>query len=262
MANVAGSTVCSTVKAISLESEAKKQFGTDSTTNGMKSIFPDGLTLGREVSSGRLTTATLESLYSNLTSGSEARLLGLDAYNQRLANMNDTSKSPDVVRSLLVGLGEREKKTMNDIQIEFCFNFVRYQWSLNQLFAKLVETSSKDILSDTDKNQIQDLLNFAKQFNQKLNDIIQLTNFVAAKRASEMGQQNTAINKLNNDLSSMFNKLSDTNNNLRKEDALVQLRQRMVEYTQEKNASAANLLGLYGFLNLVALGLLFYISQK
>lgn len=255
--------VCPNTKPISLESEAILTFGEkDTPTFGMESIIPKNANIARDGSTGRLTTATLESLYTNLTSGSSPRLLGLAAYNERMENMNDPKKSPEVVRSLLVGLGEREKKTMNDIQTEFCFNFVRYQWSLNQLFAKLVETSKKENLPDTDKNEIQKFLNYAKDYNQKLNDIIQLTNFIATKRASEMGEQNTQINKLNNELSKMFNSLSTTNENLRKEDALVQLRQRMVEYTQEKNASAANLLGLYGFLNLVALGLLFYISQK
>jgi hypothetical protein len=34
----------------------------------------------------------------------------------------------------------------------------------------------------------------------------------------------------------------------------------MVEVTQEKNRYASNYLGLYGFLNLVAVGLLIYIS--
>lgn len=250
-----GSAVCPTTKPISLESEARMPYGGES-------IFPKGVQIAREGSSGRLTAGTLENIYNNLTNGPSPRLLGLETYNQRLDGMNDKKNSPEVVRSLLVGLGEREKKTMDEIQNEFCYNFVRYQWSLNQLFAKLVETSKKDVLTDNDKNEIQKFLNLAKEYNQKLNDIIQLTNFIAAKRASEMGMQNTRINELNNSLSSMFNRLANTNQSLRKEDALVQLRQRMVEYTQEKNASAANLLGLYGFLNLVALGLLFYISQK
>jgi hypothetical protein len=48
---------------------------------------------------------------------------------------------------------------------------------------------------------------------------------------------------------------------LKQEDAAGILHKRMVEFTQEKNLSANNLLSLYGFLNLVALGLLVYISR-
>ena len=49
---------------------------------------------------------------------------------------------------------------------------------------------------------------------------------------------------------------------LKNEDAVGELRRRMVEYSQEKNLSANNLLALYGFLNLVSIGLLFYIYRK
>jgi hypothetical protein len=45
---------------------------------------------------------------------------------------------------------------------------------------------------------------------------------------------------------------------LKSQDALVQIRKRMVEYTMEKNNSASNLLALYGFLNIVAIGLLIH----
>jgi hypothetical protein len=39
-----------------------------------------------------------------------------------------------------------------------------------------------------------------------------------------------------------------------------ELKRHMVEVTQEKNKVASNYLGLYGFLNLVAIGLLIYVS--
>jgi hypothetical protein len=38
------------------------------------------------------------------------------------------------------------------------------------------------------------------------------------------------------------------------------LKKHMVEITEQKNKIASNYLGLYGFLNLVAIGLLIYVS--
>jgi hypothetical protein len=49
---------------------------------------------------------------------------------------------------------------------------------------------------------------------------------------------------------------------LNSENSITELRKRMVEYTEEKNRSAMNLLSLYGFLNLVAIGLLFYVARS
>jgi hypothetical protein len=95
-----------------------------------------------------------------------------------------------------------------------------------------------------------------------LNDIIQITNYIAAERAKEMKDQNSAINELNTSISTTFTKLRDHEQLLRKEGSMIDLKNRMVEFTQEKNLSATNLLSLFGFLNLVAIGLLFYIARS
>ena len=151
---------------------------------------------------------------------------------------------------------------MNDLQSEFCYYYVRYKYSLNKLFDAIVATSTGSTLTDAQKNDIQSKLDKAKGFNQKLNDLVQVSNFIAKKRADEMGTQNQAINGLNSDITTTFNKLKANNDMLKREDAVAELRKRMTEFSQEKNLSANNLLALYGFLNLVSLGLLFYIYRK
>lgn len=249
-----GSSVCPNLNANLTKAQVDQTFGKEPLTDGIQSLFSGGPVLNRVPATGRLTETSLEAIYNNLTSGNPPRLLSNKDYKDGM--------KPENIRSTLEGLGLREKKTMEDIQKEFCFNFVRYQWSLNQLFDKLVETSKQSALTDTQRNEINGLLDQAKTFNEKLNDIIQVTNFIAKKRAEDMATQNSEINGLNANINSLFSNLNKSNDVLRKEDALLQLRKRMVEYSQEKNASASNLLGLYGFLNLVALGLLFYISQK
>jgi hypothetical protein len=67
---------------------------------------------------------------------------------------------------------------------------------------------------------------------------------------------------LNTNLQSTFDTLQSHNQLLNSETSVADLRKRMVEFTEEKNRSALNLLSLYGFLNLVAIGLLFYIARS
>jgi hypothetical protein len=38
-------------------------------------------------------------------------------------------------------------------------------------------------------------------------------------------------------------------------------KQSMIDYTMEKNSSSRNLLAVYGFMNIVAVGLLFYMYK-
>jgi hypothetical protein len=133
---------------------------------------------------------------------------------------------------------------------------------LETLFDKLVNTSKESTLSQDARNDIQSKLNRAKEFNQKLNDIIQITNHIAKVRASETRDQNTEINALNASIKGTFDTLQTHAKILNSETSVTDLRKRMVEFTEEKNRSATNLLSLYGFLNLVAIGLLFYIARS
>ena len=151
---------------------------------------------------------------------------------------------------------------MRKIQEEYCFYYLRYKYCLTTLFDKLVATSKAAQLTAADKTAVQEKLTKAKQFNEKLNDLIQITNSIAQKRAAEMRTQNNEINAMNTNLSATFDVLQGHRRILNSETSLSDLRKSMVEYSEEKNRSALNLLSLYGFLNLVAIGLLVYISRS
>jgi hypothetical protein len=77
-----------------------------------------------------------------------------------------------------------------------------------------------------------------------------------------MRQQNTEINAMNTNIASTFQTLQNHARILNSQTNLQDLRKRMVEFTEEKNRSAMNLLSLFGFMNLVAIGLLFYIARS
>lgn len=210
---------------------------------------------------GRLSAVKLESIYNTLVQ--QGDLVSNTQYQQQLRSIGDTKNTTNAsAQAILNTLGSKESATMQKIQAEYCFNYVRYRYALETLFDKLITTSKQSSLSDTDKTDIQSKLSRAKEFNEKLNDIIQITNYIAQKRASEMREQNTDINSVNTNIKSTFDTLQQHAKMLNSETSISDLRKRMVEFTEEKNRSAMNLLSLYGFLNLVAIGLLVYIARS
>ena len=248
--------ICSTTARITSDSELVKPF--------RDSILPDVNNDGRMQSGdlkGRLSAVKLESVYNTLVH--QGNLVNNAEYQQQIRSVGDTKNTSNTsAQAILNNLGTKESATMQKIQAEYCYNYVRYSYALETLFDKLVSTSKLSTLSDTDKTDIQSKLTRAKQYNEKLNDIIQITNYIAQKRSSEMREQNADINSANANIKSTFDTLQAHAKILNSETSVSELRKRMVEFTEEKNRSALNLLSLYGFLNLVAIGLLVYIARS
>jgi hypothetical protein len=231
--------------------------------SALKTPYPNAIMpvsqMERNSSDERLTNSAMEILYNNLVS--QGKLISQQRYKQlltQIANQNDKVAQQRTLESV----GAQESATMTALQNEFCYFYVRYKFALEDLFETLTRTSSGSSLTDAQRVTIEQKIQTAKDLNQKLNDIIQFTNFISNKRVIEMRDQNTTINTLNNSLKDIYGRLQEQNSILRKESSITDLRQRMVQFTEEKNQSAANLLSLYGFLNLVAVGLLFYIARS
>jgi hypothetical protein len=97
--------------------------------------------------------------------------------------------------------------------------------------------------------------------NSKCNLIIQITNGISKYRYTQSQKYETQINNLNKSLSDKGAQLQAQADILNSQTALADVRKRMVDYTVEKNKSNQNLLALYGFLNLIALGIIVYIAK-
>lgn len=242
--------VCSATPAITSETEIKKPY-----TN---SILPASQQ-ERSSSDGRLTENAMEGLYLKLVNA--GKLVSNDRYKQLLVSVT-SQKDKVKQQAILESVGSQEKQTMLAIQAEFCYYYVRYKFALDDLFETLSRTSASSGLTDAERKTIETKISNAKDLNVKLNDLIQFTNYIAKKRASEMRDQNLNINMMNESIKDIYGRLQQQNAILRQEDSITDLRRRMVDFTQEKNQSASNLLSLYGFLNLVALGLLFYVARS
>lgn len=240
-------TLCANAGQINSDPQANQTF--------QNSILPtiangDRITAGDL--KGRLTAVKLQSIYDTLTTNN-TYLVSNTSYKQELARVAN-SPNPVDAQAILNNLAQKESASMQKIQEEYCFYYIRYKYVLDVLFQKLVEQAPKA--------EIETRLNSAKTINERLNDLIQITNFIAQQRAKEMRQQNTEINAINANLSQTFDVLQGHRRLLNSETNIQDIRKRMVEFTEEKNRSAMNLLSLFGFLNLVAIGLLVYVARS
>jgi hypothetical protein len=225
-------------------------------------VFPNSILPSQQPErtvDGRLTATALDAIYTGLVN--QGKLISNNRYKQIMVNVTSQKDKAEIQRTL-ESVAQQESQTMTALQSEFCFYYVRYKFALEDLFETLSRTSAGSSLTDAQRKTIETKITNAKSLNIKLNDLIQITNSIATKRASEMRDQNLSINLLNQNIKDVYSRLQQQNDILRKEDSISELRKRMVDFTEEKNQSATNLLSLYGFLNLVALGLLFYVARS
>jgi hypothetical protein len=77
-----------------------------------------------------------------------------------------------------------------------------------------------------------------------------------------MNDVNKELSELAQEIKKRESKLNNQNKILSSSDASENLAKRMVKYTEEKGRYNNNLLTLYSFLNVVALGLLVYVYKS
>ena len=98
--------------------------------------------------------------------------------------------------------------------------------------------------------------------NQKLNDITQIMNAATRLRLSQSQEHNQSINALNETLMARSKKLNEESQILTSKQDDAVLYKNMVKVTTEKANYTNNMLMIYSFLNIVAIGTLFYVYRS
>lgn len=175
---------------------------------------------------------------------------------------SDGNLTKDALSMIIDGLKSRgidpTDKETNTTLIKDLANFVcslnnQYQFLLKELLKKfqdnqIIETEFIDIVKD--KNiTMQDVLNtsgYLAGIDTQRPD----SDFIEGwqNTVSTVAKSGPTIEGLQNDMNILESK------------SYLELKKHMVEVTEEKNRVASNYLGLYGFLNLVAVGLLIYVA--
>lgn len=151
---------------------------------------------------------------------------------------------------------------MYSLQYEFCF-YARLYSILIKDYVSLQQTAVGTTFTQDIKNdQIRQVVNALNAVNLRLIDLTTITNNVNELQRTAVGEMNTEVNQFMSSIKNASASLEKNATALTSNDVKSKLRTRMVEFSDEKNAYANQLLGLYGFANLIALGLLFYIYRS
>ena len=152
-----------------------------------------------------------------------------------------------------------QRNFLADVNSEFCDYDAKYQFSLDKFMDSVVNGSNSGAQTSAD---VRKYLNYAHTYNRKLNDIIQIVQAVNQNKYENARTKDSEAQKLNTDLTARYAKIKDEMEFLNKSTNDEDVRKRMVTYTQEKARATDNLLSLYTFLNVVALGVLIYVYKS
>jgi hypothetical protein len=144
----------------------------------------------------------------------------------------------------------------NRINAEYCYYYYAYQFALTRVLTAASTGDTRDTTYDTLKANTIIL-------NSKLNQILQvLQALVDSRNASVTGyKSDSALQTLEGDISTARSNLQSHSQTLQNRNMESDVKSAMIDYTLEKNSSSRNLLAVYGFMNIVALGMLFYLYR-
>lgn len=139
---------------------------------------------------------------------------------------------------------------------EYCHYYSRYKYFLNAALEKIKLATSGilDNVADTE-------LTSAAEFNTRLIDFTMILNTLANTMSQRTGALASQTNNLNTEIATNFQRLQAQADILKSEAPAAELKRRMVDFTKEKAKATNNLLSLYFFLDVVALGMLFYVYK-
>jgi hypothetical protein len=150
-------------------------------------------------------------------------------------------------------------KLRENIQKEYCFYYKRYIFILREILmqAATQESSQLGATYQTKKTNTEAL-------NSKLNQILQIIQAIVNLRIVSLNKyygKDTGVNQTNKYLDDTRGDLINHSKLLKNLEMEKDLKSAMVDYTVEKNSSSRNLLAIYGFMNIVAAGLIFYLYR-
>lgn len=157
----------------------------------------------------------------------------------------------------LASYTDKEKAFQDAVKSEYCWYERRYFTALD-MFLNSVSNSS--FRGQTEA--VGSRLDLAKQLNQKVTLLTQITNGIAKFRFQQHARFQGDINSLNQGLRERQKQLLEQANILSRETAAADLHKHMVSYTVEKNKANQNMLTLFGVLNIVAIGMVYYIARS
>lgn len=232
---------CSTKETTSLtDSDLQAVFGNG--TN-QQSILPAGTPAESRDENGLLTPEAVKTLVGKLSTSGIVPVAS--------ASGTDASVAAYI---------QKDKAMLANIRAEYCFYESRYKYALQQLIAKLQAGYNTNDAGNT--QNIQRYLQASQNLNQKLNDITQITAGIAELRRQTTQANNKEIQALSAAMDSKSKHLQKQSEVLSGQEGAANLYKDMMRYSREKVRATDNLLSMYSFLNIFALGMLVYVYMS
>ncbi len=156
------------------------------------------------------------------------------------------------------------KVVINRLREEYCYYESRYKFAFNKWVQLITDGSFNPSANSTGQlnAEMQKYVTISVQLNDKLNFLIQLTRGISNYQYTTSKQKQAEIEDLNKQFNDRYTTIQAQASKLTDLTSKEGTRKRMVEYTQEKARATDNLLSLYAFLNVVALGVLVYVYKS
>jgi hypothetical protein len=148
---------------------------------------------------------------------------------------------------------------LKKIKEEYDFYNTKYRSILQKLFSE-IQQGSQSTSADLSA-AIQQDLQLSLMLNVRLNDMTQIINGITQSMLASSQQMEDKINQFNTTVQDQQQKLENQNRIISSNEATMKIRKEMVKYTEEKARRSDNLLKLYSFLNIIAVGLLVYVYK-
>lgn len=165
---------------------------------------------------------------------------------------NPASSAPEVYTAKIRAFLSKSKD-------EYCHYESRYKYALDRLFTKIRDSYTGD--AQAQQTVIQTMLDHTQRLNLRMNDLIQLIHAITSDMLQTNNGMDNEVNEYSQSLQEHQSRLEEQRKILSSNEASMKLNKQMVRYTEEKSRYTDNLLKLYGFLNVVTLGLLLYVYK-
>ena len=176
------------------------------------------------------------------------------------------AKAPETIEQLkemnpAEDFAKMSAKLRDNINKEYCFYYKRYKFILHHILYKAALETSRELSGPEYTKKKDD----TEGLNSKLNQILQIIQALVNSRITSLKGYygtNTGVNQTNSQLNTTRTELLEHSILLKNKAMEKDLKSAMVDYTVEKNSSSRNLLAIYGFMNIVAAGMIFYLYRS
>lgn len=186
-------------------------------------------------------------------------LLTPNAVQAIIASLKGSGVIPTSTKDTKSQGNSKQSALLSTIKSEYCFYDSRYKYALEKIFSEVQHgyLNNTPATSASTKKYIA----LAQALNRRLNDLIQIVNAITEDMMSSSTSIDTEMTTMSQSMQDQKKKLEQQNKTISSNEAAMKIRKEMVKYSEEKARHTDNLLKLYSFLNVVALGLLVYIYK-